>query len=854
MGQEMVKLKERRVIESVDLETKVKSNLDRERRVLESEFSKSEKENTSKTSMKRILEIASRGEIGLAKSLILEQLSWNTEKESLLETLAILETYELGNKGPFVWCDRLLEKNPQNPVGMELNATREGVIERDWLSASTMAQNILERDSDNWFALMVCSRSFAALGNWEKSTEYWNKFGKTKKLSMDERYESARASYNSKKFARVVEIIDGESGLQERSTRFLELLVRSNYNLGLDHNSINFSKDLLELDTENKVGLRHYSRSLIRLGNLSEAVPIIRKYCEVSPFSVDAWESLIETQLMMDKVEESSKEWKDLRVRIADSPEGFFTAAEVALRFHWREEYQSLIENEGLGHRTEPGFAENLATIFLNIGDIGGAWNVLSINGIDPIKSSLREKILEIIEGTNTEIEEILERVESGDSMWIAELVSREIRRKARNRREIGRNRKKCLLVSSSLDRGGAERQVAMTLKHMEGKREFDCSLAVHRMTNKSLKGTYLDELKGLEKKVFDLGEVDLESRDCPASEIISENSNLLGLLDSSISLKIKQLISHFSDHKPDLVHAWQDETILTSSIAASLTGVPVLLGSARSMRPDEKTELHIRKRPYLRNCFREIFSTNGRHLSTNSYAGKESYSEWIGLDPEMIIVNENGVDFEEIERRMDLPLVEEKLDEFGFSRENKIVGGLFRLEAGKRPELWIMAFNEAMKNDPNLRGVIVGGGRMENSVKEWLENAGLDDIVKIVGEVTDVGSWLSKMDVFLFTSVTEGLPNVLIEAQGFGVPVVSTNVGGVAEVISDGETGLLVDSSSAGDLGKSITKLIGSAEREKMREDAKNSTRERFSVHRMATRTGEMYSRVLAVHDSRNA
>ena len=108
MGQEMVKLKERRVIESVDLETKVKSNLDRERRVLESEFSKSEKENTSKTSMKRILEIASRGEIGLAKSLILEQLSWNTEKESLLETLAILETYELGNKGPFVWCDRLL--------------------------------------------------------------------------------------------------------------------------------------------------------------------------------------------------------------------------------------------------------------------------------------------------------------------------------------------------------------------------------------------------------------------------------------------------------------------------------------------------------------------------------------------------------------------------------------------------------------------------------------------------------------------------------------------------------------------------------------------------------------------------
>ena len=53
-------------------------------------------------------------------------------------------------------------------------------------------------------------------------------------------------------------------------------------------------------------------------------------------------------------------------------------------------------------------------------------------------------------------------------------------------------------------------------------------------------------------------------------------------------------------------------------------------------------------------------------------------------------------------------------------------------------------------------------------------------------------------MDVFLFTSATEGLPNVLIEAQGFGVPVVSTKVGGVPEIVADGETGILVEQSSS--------------------------------------------------------
>ena len=67
----------------------------------------------------------------------------------------------------------------------------------------------------------------------------------------------------------------------------------------------------------------------------------------------------------------------------------------------------------------------------------------------------------------------------------------------------------------------------------------------------------------------------------------------------------------------------------------------------------------------------------------------------------------------------------------------------------------------------------------MEKTVLHWINEKGLDDEVKLVGEVNDVASWLEMMDVFLFTSLSEGLPNVLIEAQAFGLPVVSTRVGG---------------------------------------------------------------------------
>ncbi len=245
-----------------------------------------------------------------------------------------------------------------------------------------------------------------------------------------------------------------------------------------------------------------------------------------------------------------------------------------------------------------------------------------------------------------------------------------------------------------------------MTLKHIQGMDDFECFLAIHRVKSRQGVGTYFDDLGGLENKIFDLGGIFLEDSDVPGKEIIDANADILGLLDSGVKMKVMQLISHFANFQPDIVHAWQDETILTSCIAGALTGVPIVLGSARSLRPDEKTELHIRKRPYLRNCFREIFNYNCHYLSTNSIAGRNSYSEWIGMDKEEVIVNENGVDFEEIESGMERAEIEQRLGDFGFSEENKIVGGIFRLEAGKRPKLWIESFDEARKTDGSIRGI----------------------------------------------------------------------------------------------------------------------------------------------------
>ena len=152
---------------------------------------------------------------------------------------------------------------------------------------------------------------------------------------------------------------------------------------------------------------------------------------------------------------------------------------------------------------------------------------------------------------------------------------------------------------------------------------------------------------------------------------------------------KIFQLISHFSAHEPDLVHAWQDETIFTAAIASSLTGVPYFLGSARSLSPAEKTNLHNMKRPYLRSCFREIFGNKGFTLSSNSEAGRRSYSEWIGMESSEIKVIHNGIDFSEMEKKNDLFEVREVVDGFGFKENDTIIGG-FQVRSWKEARIMV--------------------------------------------------------------------------------------------------------------------------------------------------------------------
>jgi glycosyltransferase involved in cell wall biosynthesis len=112
---------------------------------------------------------------------------------------------------------------------------------------------------------------------------------------------------------------------------------------------------------------------------------------------------------------------------------------------------------------------------------------------------------------------------------------------------------------------------------------------------------------------------------------------------------------------------------------------------------------------------------------------------------------------------------------------------------------------------------LIAGGGPEQAWLRAELGRRGLGDRVRLLGFRRDVARLLAACDVFCLTSRREGVPVSILEAMAVGRPVVATRVGGVAELVADGETGILVEPSSAGAVHRALAAFVDDAERREL-------------------------------------
>ncbi len=147
---------------------------------------------------------------------------------------------------------------------------------------------------------------------------------------------------------------------------------------------------------------------------------------------------------------------------------------------------------------------------------------------------------------------------------------------------------------------------------------------------------------------------------------------------------------------------------------------------------------------------------------------------------------------------------------ELGIPETNLVVGTVAVFRTQKRLADWMQVAARIAARRSDVTFLLVGGGPLENEVRASVSALGLSDRVRTPGFRPDGRRLMSAMDVFLMTSQFEGLPIALLEAMSLGKPVVSTRVGGIPEVLVDGEAGLLAPVGAIDELSNCVERLLG--------------------------------------------
>jgi hypothetical protein len=310
----------------------------------------------------------------------------------------------------------------------------------------------------------------------------------------------------------------------------------------------------------------------------------------------------------------------------------------------------------------------------------------------------------------------------------------------------------------------------------------------------------------------------------------VRELSDVVGLLPARIREGIVHLVDYLRHEAPDVVHIWQDGMIFAAGLAALIADVPRIVLSVRTLPPTDRMN---RWRLELEPIYRALLSTPGVVMIANSTMAARRYEEWLGMPRGSAPVIHNGVT-----RLDETPTAEDELMWRTFTQRTAdadfTVGAVMRLETLHR-------------RIPRTRFVIVGDGTLRQESQEYAYRLGVADRVLFTGLSGSVGYWLSRMDALLLLSRFEGLPNVLIEAQLAGKPVVATPAGGAPETLLPGKTGWLTSSAETVDVEEVAQLLADLIEMTPERRRgigiaAQKWAEDAFSIEQMLERTVQVF------------
>jgi glycosyltransferase involved in cell wall biosynthesis len=378
------------------------------------------------------------------------------------------------------------------------------------------------------------------------------------------------------------------------------------------------------------------------------------------------------------------------------------------------------------------------------------------------------------------------------------------------------------LHIITRLIRGGADENTILNIRGLE-KDKFKVDLVVGGESDP----TILNQLDGIN-----------------CIKISALKRNIQPWWDVIALLKLVRLIRK---NRYLIVHTHTAKAGFLGRIAAKLSGTPIIVHTLHG------TTFHDLNNPIVKKIYialeRFVAYFTDKFIAVGDDLKKKYLDQKIGSFEQYTTIH-SGFEiaaFIEAGRLSDTARRQE-LDKIGISEDTIVIGTVSRLEPRKGHVYLFHSAQKIVDQSPNVKFLIAGEGYYRNKLEQQVEQFKLSDSIKFLGYRSDIAKIISIFDVFLLTSLWEGLPRVLVQAALLGKPVVTFDVEGAREVVKHGVNGFIVPLRDTESLAQKLLVFVRNLDLARdMGRHGKEIVGNRWGAVTMIEKTKQVYKDLIA-------
>jgi len=290
------------------------------------------------------------------------------------------------------------------------------------------------------------------------------------------------------------------------------------------------------------------------------------------------------------------------------------------------------------------------------------------------------------------------------------------------------------------------------------------------------------------------------------------------------------------------IVHTHSSKAGILGRMAARLAGVPVIVHSVHGWSFHDYMPPIVRQTYMLLERWMALFTSAlivvaQRDIQKGLQAG-------IGV-PDRYHLIRSAIPLDVFDpTRFDRRAIRQEL---GIPVDAVVVGNVGRFSQQKNPLDWISVADLVARSHPNTHFLLVGNGPLRTNVESALIQKDLVERITLTGLRRDTPRMMAAMDIFMLTSLWEGLPRVIPQAMAMGLPVLANQANGISEAVQDGITGHLCEPGNIEQMAAHCTRLVDHPEiRAEMGDRGHRLARHEFNLNNMILEIERLYNSLL--------